>query len=81
MSDCIVHHGVGCKKCTEYVMHLTMGSMEDNPSYMDAVVKQQNMFVPFEQWQSKTLKADALEVECNKYCDQCHTAEKEASGL
>ena len=58
-----------------------MGSMEDNPSYMDAVVKRQNMFVPFEQWQSKTLKADALEVECNKYCDQCHTAEKEASGL
>jgi hypothetical protein len=81
MSDCIVHHGVGCKKCTEYVMHLTMGSMEDDPSYIDAVAKQQNMFVPFEQWRSETLKVDDLEVECNKYRDRCRTAEKEASGL
>ena len=81
MSDCIVHHGVGCKKCTDYVMHLTMGSMEDDPSYIDAVAKRQNMFVPFEQWRSETLKVDDLEVECDKYRDRCRAAEKEASGL
>ena len=81
MSDCIIHHSVGCKKCTEYMMHLTVGLMEDDPSYIDAVAKRQNMFVPFKQWQSETLKVDNLEIECDKYHNWYHATEKEVSGL
>jgi hypothetical protein len=80
MSNCIIHHGVACKKCTDYVVHLTMGSMEDDVSYIDAIAKRQNMFIPFEQWQSKTLRVNDLELKHNKYCDQYRATDKEVSG-
>ena len=50
---CITHRGTKCQTCSDYVSHVNEAAMEDDKSYIAAMNKHSDVFVPKSEWRKE----------------------------
>jgi hypothetical protein len=50
---CITHRGTKCQTCSDYVSHVNEAAMEDDKSYIAAMNKRSDAFVPKSEWRKE----------------------------